>query len=142
MIKNRFHSSIKKKLTGEECEKFDFSKDFTECFEKNDTAEYTSKSMMSLTNQHSNSVLGYTNSQMDSDSIVNDLDMLEQKNYNSKMETDFYTTQPLNGNFTTQYTNNFAFNFNDILNVDREVKAEDTFNLLPALWNFEDYFTI
>jgi len=99
---------------------------------------------MSATNQHKNSVLSYTNSQCDNDSIMGDMDILEQKNYNSKMETDFYTAQPINGNFTNtqQYNNNFAFNFNDILNVDREVKAEDTFNLLPALWNFEDYFTI
>jgi len=144
MIKNRFHSSIKKKLTGEDCEKFDFSKDYTESFDKQDTAE-ESKSLMSLTNQYSNSVLGYTKSIMDSDSIMGDMDLLEQKNYNSKMETDFYTAQPLNNNNftnTQQYNTGFAFNFNDILNVDREVKAEDTFNLLPALWNFEDYFTI
>jgi hypothetical protein len=137
MIKNRFHSSIKKKLTGEDMEKFDFSKDFTENFEKQDTADDSNKSLISLSNQYSSSVLGYTKSIMDSDSIIQDMDMLEQKNYNSKMETDFYTAQPINNNFTTQYTNNFAFNFNDILNVDREVKAEDTFNLLPALWNFK-----
>jgi len=53
------------------------------------------------------------------------------------MNTEFY---PMQQTFA-QYNNNFAFNY-DMLNVEREVKVDETYNLLPALWNFEDYFTI
>jgi hypothetical protein len=144
MIKNRFHSSIKKKLTGDDCDKLDF-KDFTEGLEmsKHETADDSTKSLINLSNHYSNSILNYSKSQIDSESMINDMDALtDNKDHfnNTRMNTEFYTAQGQNNCFA-QYNNNFAFNY-EMLNVDREVKVEDTFNLLPALWNFEDYFTI
>jgi len=87
MIKNRFHSSIKKKLTYEECEQLNFLKDFSENLElsKHDTADDSSKSLISLSNQYSQSVLNCSKSNLDSESI-NEMDF-EQRN--PKMEMNF-----------------------------------------------------
>jgi hypothetical protein len=137
MIKNRFHSSIKKKLTSEECEQLNFLKDFSENleFSKHDSTDESSKSLISLSNQYSQSLLNGSKSNLDSESI-NEMDF-EQRNPNFQM--DFYNQQ-INNNFV-QFNTHFPFNY-EMVNVEREVKVEEAYNLLPALWNFDDFFTI
>jgi hypothetical protein len=134
MIKNRFHSSIKKKITSEEgCEKFDFSKEI-ENLSKHDTADDSNKSLINLSQHYNNSVLNYTQS-IESESLLQDFESFEQRN------TDFYQmNQPINNNFQPFQYNNFALNY-DLVNMNAEVKPEEV-NMLPNLWNFEDYFTI
>jgi len=46
----------------------------------------------------------------------------------------------MNNNFV-HFNTNFPFNY-EMINVEREVKMEEAYNLLPALWNFDDFFTI
>jgi hypothetical protein len=59
---------------------------------------------------------------------------------NPKMEMNFYTNTQMNNNFV-HFNTNFPFNY-EMINVEREVKMEEAYNLLPALWNFDDFFTI
>jgi hypothetical protein len=133
MIKNRFHSSIKKKLTGEdkmlitkECKEEVFSmKDYsTEC---------STKSLINLSHVQNFSIPSFTKK----DLLVENVDNFDNGNFHSTL-----SSRVCDSEF---YSSNNSNNFNyDIIPFDREVKVEDSFNPQgnTFMWNFDDYFTI
>jgi len=146
MIKNRFHSSIKKKLTGDV--NVNFLKECNQELEitcKNDysTEDHTQKSAVHLSNTSSanfslQTALNSNYSKTDScagDLIMQDIDNVDNRNFNSTItsracDSDFYSS---NGN------NNFNY---DIM-CERDIKADEPiYSGNSFIWNFEDYFTI
>jgi len=137
MIKNRFHSSIKKKLVGDNTEKFynlkECKEELSNC--KNDYSTDESTKSFNLENGHSGNFSiqnAYVNSQIASpcDMIMNEADIYDNRNFNSTItsrvcDSDLYSSN--NINYDIQY----------------ESKTEETFNSSNSfVWNFEDYFTI
>jgi len=132
MIKNRFHSSIKKKLGGDPTEK---SFNLKECKEelticKNDYS--TDASCNSLfTNSQNFCLPSYQLEAVKSDIMMKDL---ENENRNSTIssrvcDSDFYSSN--------NFTYDFAAYSGDVKQENTFDNNENTFN-----WNFEEYFSI
>jgi len=144
MIKNRFHSSIKKKLFLENVngDKLALIKECKEdLLNKQETNENSCKSILSISHVNSGNFStssNYnTNSHLDSpsnDILMNELHSMENRNFTSTItsresDSDFYTSN--------------SPNFNDLLNYDRDIKTDDAlYGNGTFIWNFEDYFTI
>jgi hypothetical protein len=123
MIKNRFHSSIKKKLFIDPCEG---SYDFKE-YRNEDLViskqEFEESSYRTTMGGCSNSTHSATD-----ELVIQSIDHVENKNYTKDCISEYYSNE------TCQ--------FNELLNYG-EMKIDDTiYDNGNYIWNFEDYFTI
>jgi hypothetical protein len=130
MIKNRFHSSIKKKLFDTESYsdlKEYRNEDLVIAKQESDESYRSSKFFLTL-------ALNYghysTNSHTD-ELVIQSIEHLENKNYHSTKEC------------ISEYYNSESVEFNDLLNFNGDMKVDDTiYENGTYIWNFEDYFTI
>jgi len=135
MIKNRFHSSIKKKLNGDVTEKFynlqECKEELSICkndFSTNDSARSLVQSgNFSLENAYFNGQLAAPHSDM----IMSEVDNYDNRNFGSTItsrvcDSDIYSS------------NNFNYE-----NYERDEKSSvEESSANSFIWNFEDYFTI
>jgi hypothetical protein len=140
MIKNRFHSSIKKKMGGDNTEKFSNLKECKEELSicKNDySTNVSNKSIINLTNaQNGNFSLenAYFTSNLASPNT--DMIMSEADNYDNRNFGSTITSRVCDSDI---YSSN---NFNYDVNYERDEKSEEACGANSFIWNFEDYFTI
>jgi len=134
MIKNRFHSSIKKKLFMDDgsafpIERYSDLKEYRNedlIISKQDSEE-SYRTTMNYGNYSTNSHLTTPHDEL----VIQSIEHIDSKNYHSSMsrDCDFY--------------NNDSSQFNELLQYNGEMKVEDTmYENGTYLWNFEDYFTI
>jgi len=153
MIKNRFHSSIKKRIGGDPNEKYDDKDSIKEefpTFNKNKDLipEYKlqispscSSNNFSLQSTLGSNYSNYSKSNSligspTNDLIMQEMDSMDNKNFNST-----YSSKDMDSDFYPQNANNF--NYDNMMNCEREIKTDDVvYGGGAFIWNFEDYFTI
>jgi hypothetical protein len=126
MIKNRFHSSIKKKLFLDISEKYSDLKEYRGdelIIAKQESSDDSCKSIVNYANYSTHSS-NFTSPS--DDLVIQSIDHLDNRNYSKDCVSDFYSNE--------------SPHFNDIMNCD--IKVDDTFENGTYLWNIEDYFTI
>jgi hypothetical protein len=164
MIKNRFHSSIKKKVAFENGDKIDFSSIKEEYkVEKENSNTQLSHTSEQMTFQEKetcfNSNLGSRRPSNDLSASNNNFSIQSTFNFTkcglSLMDSNSQNlyfhdldTAEKEKNFTPSYSNNlesdfypFNNNFNcDMMSIERDIKTEDVF--YSGMFNFDEYFTI
>jgi len=142
MIKNRFHSSIKKKLSeqGGDVQEYNDKEELQIVKNEHTTDNYLKlnlnrrNSVGSNNSQHSTN--SHINSPCNNDIIMSDIENMDNRNFNSTLSS----KELAESEFYDCYSNMIPYDF---LTYDRDVKSEEPmFHSDSVIWNLEDYFKL
>jgi len=152
MIKNRFHSSIKKKLGSDQIK--EYKEELTIC--KNDySTDDSSKSLINLSNTYQNYQNNYQNNIQQFS--IHPYQYLKQENplevYRPIQDFDnknFNTSTLSSGACESDYLSQYTQNYYDFLPIQQEIKQDDYINcnyisnncFNQDMWSPDDFFTL